>query len=159
MVLLFLELGQAEVGDPGVAQGVEQDVVRLDVAMDHLALVGVIERVGNLGADAGDLPLVAQTTTCRSSDETGAEGSDRKTSRTPGQLCRVRGRTSSDSRRAACRPWPGSVSGIRSGQPRPSPPPGLGRGRHARNEHTSSKPHRHGRRSAFGGRRSALAGS
>ena len=60
LVLLLLELRQAEVGDPGVAQGVEQDVVRLDVAVDHPALVGVIERVGHLGADAGDLALIAE---------------------------------------------------------------------------------------------------
>ena len=71
LVFLLLELGQAKVGDPGVAQGVEQDVVRLDVAVDHLAFVGVIERIGDLGADAGNLTLVAQTTTCRSTTSRG----------------------------------------------------------------------------------------
>ena len=47
-------LGQAEVGDPGRPGRVEQDVRRLDVAMQETAVVGVVQGLGDLEADAGD---------------------------------------------------------------------------------------------------------
>ena len=40
-------LGQAEVGDVRVAVGVEQDVGRLEVAVQDAALVGVVDRPGD----------------------------------------------------------------------------------------------------------------
>jgi hypothetical protein len=39
--------GDAEIGDPRVAAG-QQDVLRLDVAMDDAPAVGVAQRVGHL---------------------------------------------------------------------------------------------------------------
>ena len=41
----------AEIGDQRSAV-VQQDVFGLDVAMDHAALVGVRERIGDVGSDA-----------------------------------------------------------------------------------------------------------
>ncbi len=46
-------LGQAEVGDPDVALGVEQEVGRLDVTVEHALAVGIFERLGDLESDAG----------------------------------------------------------------------------------------------------------
>ena len=46
-------LGQAEVGDPDAALGVEQQVRRLDVAVDDPLAVGVGQRLGHLDAHAG----------------------------------------------------------------------------------------------------------
>src|SRR5437763_1167861 len=47
--LAFLDtLGEAEVGDPGPAVAVDQDVRRLEVAVDHAPLVGVLDRLGDL---------------------------------------------------------------------------------------------------------------
>ena len=40
-------LGQAEVGDVGLALGIEQDVRRLQVAVQDAALVGVVDRAGD----------------------------------------------------------------------------------------------------------------
>jgi hypothetical protein len=51
------ELGQ--VGVIAVALLVEQDVARLDVAVHQAALVGSVERLGELGGDADD-PLGRQ---------------------------------------------------------------------------------------------------
>ena len=42
--------GDAEVGHPGVPRG-QQDVLRLDVAMDDAPRMGVVERVGHLPRD------------------------------------------------------------------------------------------------------------
>ena len=42
-------LGQAEVGDVRLALGVEQDVGRLEVAVQDAPLVGVVHRLGRLG--------------------------------------------------------------------------------------------------------------
>ena len=39
-------LRQPEVGDPGVAVRVQQDVGRLEVAVDHAVLVGVFDGLG-----------------------------------------------------------------------------------------------------------------
>src|SRR5207253_11267673 len=47
--------GQAEVGDDRVAFGVEQDVGRLDVAMDQAALMGMMQCLGGTGDDLGRL--------------------------------------------------------------------------------------------------------
>ena len=44
--------GQAEVGHPEVALGVEQEIGRLDVAVDDPALMGVVERLGGLDRQA-----------------------------------------------------------------------------------------------------------
>ena len=43
--------GQAEVGDPDVPLGVDQQVRRLDVAVDHPLMMGMRQRVGRLEAD------------------------------------------------------------------------------------------------------------
>ena len=48
-----LDLGQAEVGDPELALGVEQEVGRLDVAVEDAAGVGVVQRLGGLHAEPG----------------------------------------------------------------------------------------------------------
>ena len=48
-------LRQPEVGDPRVAFLVEQDVARLEVAVDHAALVGIVDRVGHRGHQRGRL--------------------------------------------------------------------------------------------------------
>ena len=43
--------GDAEIGHQRVAAG-EHDVLGLDVAMDHTLAVGILERLGDLAADA-----------------------------------------------------------------------------------------------------------
>ena len=43
-----------EVGDYGVAVGVEEDVVHLDVAVDHALAMRVAERLRDVYADADD---------------------------------------------------------------------------------------------------------
>ena len=45
----------------GRAGLVEQDVRRLDIAMEEAALVGVLQGVGDLEADAGDVAGVGET--------------------------------------------------------------------------------------------------
>ena len=45
---IALEAGQAEVGDPQVPQGVDHQVRRLDVAVQHPLLMGVLQRLGGL---------------------------------------------------------------------------------------------------------------
>ena len=52
-------LGQAEVGDPDVAVVVEQQVRRLDVAVQDPLAVGVVQGLGHLHADPGHAPAVA----------------------------------------------------------------------------------------------------
>ena len=47
------DLRQAEVGDPEPALGVEQQVARLDVAVEDAAGVGVIQRLGGLERQPG----------------------------------------------------------------------------------------------------------
>ena len=50
---LVLELGQAKIGDPHLAPAVEQQIGRLDVAMDDPHLVGVFEHFGGLPGNRG----------------------------------------------------------------------------------------------------------
>ncbi len=50
------EPGQAEVGDPERAPLVDQDVGRLDVAVDHPQAVGVLDRLRRLDAQVGHRP-------------------------------------------------------------------------------------------------------
>ena len=58
-VLPLLEFRQAEVGNPDIADRIQEQVRRLDVAVQHAALVGVRQGVGHLGAQAGDLAVIA----------------------------------------------------------------------------------------------------
>ncbi len=58
-VVSLAELGQAEVSHPYIAQGVEQKVGRLDVAVKHAAAVGILKSVGDLGANPCHLAVVA----------------------------------------------------------------------------------------------------
>ena len=53
-------LGQAEVGDVGLALGVEQDVGRLQVAVQDAALVGVVDGLGDLGDQPRGGPRVGR---------------------------------------------------------------------------------------------------
>ncbi len=48
-------LGQAEIEQVGFAAGIDDDVRRLQVAMDDAGLVGVVEGIGDLLADARGL--------------------------------------------------------------------------------------------------------
>ena len=59
-VFAALEFGESEVGHPGGAVSIEQQVRRLDVAVQHTSPVGVVERIGHCRADPGDLAVVAQ---------------------------------------------------------------------------------------------------
>ena len=64
-------LGQAEVGDVGLALLVEQDIGRLQVAVEDAALVGVMDRLGDdgdqprrgagVGGELGEPPVQAAT--------------------------------------------------------------------------------------------------
>ncbi|HSB55870.1 MAG TPA: hypothetical protein VLD58_16020, partial [Gemmatimonadales bacterium] len=45
-------LGDAEIGDQGVAVFGEEDVLRLDVAVDHALLVGKLQRLRRFAGDA-----------------------------------------------------------------------------------------------------------
>ena len=47
--------GQPEVGDPETVIGADQQIRWLDVAVEYLVAVGVIERLGRLPAEFGDL--------------------------------------------------------------------------------------------------------
>ena len=62
----LVRLGQAEVGDPDDAGGVEQQVRRLDVAVDDPARVGVGQRLGGLPSDLGH---AAEEAVCRLPDD------------------------------------------------------------------------------------------
>jgi hypothetical protein len=53
------DAGQAEVGDPEFAVGVEQQVGGLDVAVDDAQLVGVVQGFGGLDAQFGDAAEVS----------------------------------------------------------------------------------------------------
>src|SRR5262249_4285888 len=56
--VVTLDLGQAEVGDPETALGVEQQVRGLDVSVEDAPGVRVIERLGRLKAEGGDVAAV-----------------------------------------------------------------------------------------------------
>ena len=53
--------GEAEVGDPDHPLGVDQEVRRLDVAVDHPLMMGMPQRLGRLPPDVGDPPVIART--------------------------------------------------------------------------------------------------
>ena len=53
---LVVPLGQAEVRDPDDARVVEQEVARLDVAVDDAAGMGVGQPLRRLAADLGHAP-------------------------------------------------------------------------------------------------------
>lgn len=50
------DLGQSEVGDPDLSVGVEQQIGRLDIAMDHAVFVRIGKSTGDLASDPGDPP-------------------------------------------------------------------------------------------------------
>ena len=52
-VAVFLCSSQTEVGDPEMARAVEQKIRRLDIAVDHTVLMGVVKRLGGLECQAG----------------------------------------------------------------------------------------------------------
>ena len=56
-----LRLGQSEVRDPKVPARVDHQVRRLDVAMDHAQIVGVLEGLGRLSPQPGDRAVVLRT--------------------------------------------------------------------------------------------------
>jgi len=59
VVAVSVCLGQAEVGHPNIARVIEQQVRRLDVAMQHPLAGGMGQGVGHLHADTGDaLPVL-----------------------------------------------------------------------------------------------------
>ena len=60
-------LGEAEVQHLGMSAWRHDDVLRLDVAVDDAALVRLVERIGDLHAEGGDLPRLEAPR--RSSDE------------------------------------------------------------------------------------------
>ena len=53
-----LELGEAEIRDPGVALDIEQEVRGLDVTVQNALLVGMGQRLGHLESDASDGAVV-----------------------------------------------------------------------------------------------------
>ncbi len=54
----FDPLGQAEVGHVGVALAIQKDIRGLQVAVQDSPLMGVVDRVGDLGDHAGGRPGV-----------------------------------------------------------------------------------------------------
>ncbi len=65
-VLAALGLGQAEVSDPDGAIEIQQQIAGLDVAVNDSLLVGVLQGIGHLAADAGHaLPVVQLARSCR----------------------------------------------------------------------------------------------
>ena len=54
-LVAVLGLGQAEIGDPDLALGIEQEVGGLDVAVENALLVGVFQGLGDLDADPATL--------------------------------------------------------------------------------------------------------
>jgi hypothetical protein len=58
-VATVIGLGQSEVGDPQCAVRVQEQVRRLDVAVQHALAVGVRQSLGRLKAELGNAPEVA----------------------------------------------------------------------------------------------------
>ncbi len=50
------DASEAEVGDPETVESVDQEVRRLDVAVQDLVAVGIVERLGRLPAQLGNFP-------------------------------------------------------------------------------------------------------
>ena len=50
------QLCQSEIGEEGLSSGVDQDVRWLDIAVDHAALMGVFQRIGQRGDPDRSLP-------------------------------------------------------------------------------------------------------
>ena len=63
-VLLVVRLGQPEVGHPDRPLRVQEQVRRLDVAVQDPLLVGVLQRLGHLHADRGHALPVASASGC-----------------------------------------------------------------------------------------------
>ena len=59
-VLRVAQLGQSEVGDPDRAAAVQEQVGRLDVAVQGPLLMGVLQGVGNLDAEPGHVAPVRE---------------------------------------------------------------------------------------------------
>src|SRR6476661_6080935 len=51
--LIPLSVSRSSESDASARAAGEQDVLGLDVAVDHAVLVGVVERIGHLAGDAG----------------------------------------------------------------------------------------------------------
>ncbi len=73
-----VELGQAEIGDPDVAQGIHHEVRRLHVAVDDTELMGVLERLGGLYGEPGDRAKKTRRSAGSLRLELGRHGGDRR---------------------------------------------------------------------------------
>ena len=107
---LVLALGQAEVGDPDDPRVVEQQVGRLDVAVDDAAGVGVGQPLRRLAADLGHAPEELSPAARE------LDGRDLTAARQHGRGPRGRGR-----------PGPGRLEHPRARSPKRGPRPGSSR--------------------------------